>query len=36
MQTEMNDRTLAFLLNDRLDFTMSDLCRFIEENHKDN
>ena len=34
MQTEMNDRTLAFLLNDRLDFTMYDLCRFIEENHK--
>lgn len=34
MQAEMNDRTLAFLLNDRLNFSMYDLCRFIEDRYK--
>lgn len=31
---ELNNRTLAFLLNDKLDFTMFDLCRYIEEEYK--
>lgn len=31
---ELNNRTLAFLLNDKLSFSMYDLCRFIEDEYK--
>lgn len=34
MTQELNDRTIAFLLNDKLDFSMYDLCRYIEEEYK--
>lgn len=31
---ELNSTTLAFLLNEKLDFTMFDFCRYIEDEFK--
>ena len=30
----INERTLAFLINDALDISISDLCRYIEQNYQ--
>lgn len=32
--TELNNTTLAFLLNEKLEFSMFDLCRYIEDEFK--